>query len=75
MLARLWAQWKRFAQKLGDLQARLILTLIYFLVLGPFGLIVSGLRDPLKVKRPPQTSIWLPRPPESGSLENARRQF
>lgn len=75
MLARLWAQWKRFAQKLADLQARLILTLIYFLVLWPFGLIVSVLRDPLKVKRSPQTSIWLSRPPETGSLENARRQF
>lgn len=75
MLVRLWSQWKRFAQRLADLQARLILTLIYFLVLLPFGLIVSVLRDPLKVKRRSQTSIWLPRPPETGSLENARRQF
>ena len=75
MLARFWLQWKRFAQRVADFQARAILTLIYFLVLAPFGLIVSFLKDPLKTKHPPRSSVWLPRPPENASLENARRQF
>jgi hypothetical protein len=75
MLRTLWARWKRFAQKVGDFQARLILTVIYFLILGPFGLVVGFLRDPLRVKHAPQTSIWVPREPEHASLESAKRQF
>ncbi len=75
MLTTLWSRWKRFAQKVADFQARLILTVFYFLILGPFGLVVSFLRDPLRVKRAPQTSIWFPRQPENVGLETARRQF
>lgn len=75
MLARFWSQWKRFARRLADLQARVILTLIYVLILGPFGLIVRFARDPLNMKRPRQTSVWLTKPAETPSLENARRQF
>ncbi len=75
MLARLWARWKVFAQKVGDFQARLILTLLYFLILGPMGLFVRVLRDPLRTKHGPQTSVWVPRPAENDSLEIAKRQF
>lgn len=74
MLTRLWSQWKRFAQRLADFQARVILTLIYYLVLAPFGLIVSLLGDLLRTKRP-QTSTWVARPTEASSLQNARKQF
>jgi hypothetical protein len=75
MVKSLWARWKRFAQKVGDFQARVLLTLIYFLILGPFGLVVSVLRDPLKVKRGSETATWVPREAERVSLENAMRQF
>ena len=75
MLRTLWSRWKRFAQKVGDFQARLILTVIYFLILGPFGLVVSLLRDPLRVKHAPEASIWFRREPENVGLESAKRQF
>ena len=75
MLRTLWSRWKRFAQKVGDFQARLILTVIYFLILGPFGLVVSLLRDPLRVKHAPQTSIWFLREPEPAGIDGAKRQF
>lgn len=75
MLKTLWSRWKHFAQKVGDFQARLILTVIYFLILGPFGLVVGFLRDPLKVKHAPQTSIWVQRESEDAGLESAMRQF
>ncbi len=75
MLARLWAQWKRFAQKVGDFQARVVLTLLYFIILGPMGVIVRTLRDPLRIKHALRASVWLPKPEENASLEVARRQF
>ena len=75
MLRDLWSRWKRFAQKVADFQARLILTIVYFLILGPFGLVVSLFRDPLKVKHPPKVPQWIPRPVELPTLENSRRQF
>ncbi len=75
MLTGLWARWKQFAQKVGDFQARVIITLLYFLILGPMGMVVRILRDPLRIKRAPQTSVWLPKLAEKASLEFARRQF
>lgn len=75
MLARLWGQWKRFAQKVGDFQARVLLTLLYFAILGPMGVVVRILKDPLRIKHAPKASVWLPKPAENASLEVARRQF
>ncbi len=75
MFARLWAQWKRFAQKVGDFQARVILTLLYFIILGPMAVVVRIMKDPLRIKHTPQASVWSPKPAEKASLEVARRQF
>ncbi len=75
MLARLWARWKTFAQKIGDFQARVILTLLYFVIFGPMALVVRVLKDPLRIKHAPQASVWLPKPAEDTSVEVARRQF
>ncbi len=75
MLARLWGRWKQFAQRVGDFQARLLLTLLYFLLLGPMGMVVRILRDPLRIKHASKTSVWIPKSEENDSLEIARRQF
>lgn len=75
MLARLWSQWKLFARKVADFQARLLLTLIYFLILGFFGVVVRVFGDPLVIRRPAPGSLWIPNAVESPSLEQARRQF
>ncbi len=75
MLARLWGQWKGFAQKIGDFQARVILTLLYFVIFGPMAMVVRILKDPLRIKHAPQASVWSPKPAENPSLEVARRQF
>jgi len=75
VLTRLWAQWKRVAQRIGDFQARIILTLLYYLLLGVAGLCVRLLRDPLQMRHLPRMSVWVARPPDRGSLEDARRQF
>lgn len=75
MLGRIWTRWKAIGQRIGDFQARVILTVLYFLLLGPPALIIKLLRDPLKLRRPPHESAWIPGPEEPVSMESARRQF
>ena len=48
---KLWSGWKRFAKKIGDFQARVILTILYFVIIGPFALIVRWGADPLSLKK------------------------
>jgi hypothetical protein len=72
---RFWEGWKRFGRKLGDLQARALLTVFYFVVLPPFALVVRWATDPLAVK-PRTPRGWRPRTPPAGTaLERGRRQF
>lgn len=75
MLSRFWARWKVLAQRIGDFQARVILTVVYFLVLGPMALLLRVFRDPLSLKPPSRPSTWTPKPVQPESLETARRQF
>jgi len=46
----LWAGWKRIGKRLGDFQARAILTVLYFVVVAPFALLVRFAADPLSIK-------------------------
>jgi hypothetical protein len=49
-LSELWVAWKRIARKIGDFQARVLLTIFYFILLAPFALIVRYTSDPLAIK-------------------------
>ncbi len=72
-LRRLWEGWKRVGRKIGDFQARVLLTLFYFVILAPFALGVRLLADPLGLKRP---AGWLPVAPSKDTpLARAGRQF
>ena len=75
-LRKLWRGWLRFGQFLGDILARVVLTLFYFTVFVPFGLGVTLLSDPLQVRKE-GTRTWLPREvqDDQASLANAARQF
>ena len=54
-MKKLWENWKKLAKKIGDFQARLILTILYFVIVAPFALIVRFAADPLLIKpRTPQ---------------------
>lgn len=70
-VTRLSAAWKRFAHRIADFQARVLLTLIYA-VFAPFGLMVRWFFDPLDVKKRP--ADWINHPPETTDLDWARRQ-
>ena len=71
-LKRLWAAWKRIAHRIGDFQARVLLTLIYAVLVLPFGLVIRFFSDPLKINKRP--SNWLNHPQETTDLHWARRQ-
>jgi len=72
-LRRLWQGWKRVGKKIGDFQARVLLTVFYFVILAPFALGVRLLADPLALKR---RAGWHPvTPPAITPLQRAGRQF
>jgi hypothetical protein len=73
MWKRLWEAWKRLARRIGDFQAHVLLTLIYAVVVLPFGVGVRLFADPLRVKRRP--AQWLDHPEELADLNWARRQW
>ncbi|MGH7305165.1 MAG: hypothetical protein ACRELZ_17920 [Candidatus Rokuibacteriota bacterium] len=75
MLTSTWAAWKGFARRIGDLQARALLTVFYFIVVGPFAIGLKALRDPLRLKLP-SSGGWIDRPdPPEVVARQARRQF
>jgi len=74
LVRRLWQGWKRIGRKIGDVQARVLLTIFYFVIVAPFALAVRVFADPLGLK--PKTSKgWRPRTAGTPALEQARRQF
>jgi hypothetical protein len=71
-LKRVWAVWARFAHKIGNFQARVLLSVLYAVFVFPFGVIVHLFSDPLRIKKRPTS--WLDHPDEPSSLEWARKQ-
>jgi len=72
MLKRLWQAWKALGRKIGNFQARVLLTVFYALLVLPFGLAVRFFADPLRIKRLP--AQWLDHSDEPTDLQWARRQ-
>lgn len=73
-LKRAWEAWKRFAFWLGDKQATLIYTILYFIMVGPVALARRLVSDPLLTKARHQPTFWRPRPHSPVTLAEARRQ-
>ena len=63
----------RFSERFGSMLSRLLLTVLYFALLGPFALVYQLFADPLHLKRRPQGnwSAWQSR---NETLAQARRQ-
>jgi hypothetical protein len=72
MLKRVWEAWKKIAQKIGNFQARVLLTVFYGVIVLPFGLAARLFADPLHIKKKP--TEWLQHPDEAYDLEWARKQ-
>ncbi len=71
-LVALWQAWKRLAHKIGNFQARVLLTLIYAILLFPFGIAVRLFSDSLAIKKRP--ARWNDSPSEAQDMAWARRQ-
>jgi uncharacterized Tic20 family protein len=69
---RAWQWWKDLAHKIGNFQARVILSIFYAVLVLPFGLAARWFSDPLRIKKRPEQ--WLDHPNEAYDLEWARKQ-
>jgi hypothetical protein len=69
-----WEAWKRFAHWLGDKQATLIYTILYFAMIGPVALARRAFTDPLLVRARENQTFWCPRRHTEPTLAEARRQ-
>jgi hypothetical protein len=70
-----WSAWRELAGYIGDFQARLLLTIFYFVLVPPFGLLARYGVDPLQLRRAPTPSAWSARSPVKPTLESGRSQF
>jgi hypothetical protein len=68
--------WMRLASALGYVNSRVLLTLMYYLVLTPYGFVMrlAG-RDPLKRRGKPGESYWIPRKTTRQTREQFERLF
>jgi hypothetical protein len=75
LLKRAWARWKVVAHVIGNFQARVLLTLFYFVVVPPFALIVKLFKDPLALRGGAAESYWVSRPAPDPPEIHGTRQF
>ncbi len=62
-----------FSERFGNMLSRTFLTLLYFLVLGPFALIYQLVADPLHLRRQSKGNWWNWQA-SNETLKAARRQ-
>jgi len=70
----LCSKWKVFAKKIGIFQSRLILTIFYFSIFAPFGIIFSLLKDELRIRKR-QKSTWIRKAKQCQTLEAMKEQY
>lgn len=75
LLKLAWARWKVIAHIIGNFQARVLLTLFYFVVVPPFALIVKLFKDPLALRGGAGDSYWVSRPAPDPPELHGKRQF
>jgi hypothetical protein len=69
-----WQGWKAFGHFLGNLIARVALTIFYFTIFMPFALGVKWFSDPLHLKMT-SAKLWQSRITGDQTLEEVLRQF
>ena len=70
--AKISARWKKIGHAIGNFQARVLLTVIYYVLVMPFGLAVRLFSDSMHSKKRPEK--WFDHPAISNTLEEAQRQ-
>jgi len=68
--------WMRFAVLLGHVNSRILLTLVYYLVVTPYGVVTRLVgRDPLRRRGAKSESYWVGRKTTRQSREQFERLF
>ncbi len=62
-----------FSERFGNLLSRILLTVLYYAVLGPFAMAYQRVADPLRLRRPAKSN-WTPWERPDASLKTARKQ-
>ena len=70
-LSKVWEVWKKVGLFIADVVSRVILTIFYFTIFLPFGLMVTLFSDQLDMKD--LTPSWLERKTRDLTLDDARR--
>ncbi len=73
-LQKFWEGWKKFGRFMGDLIAHVVLTLLYFTIFLPVGVLMRLLADRLDIKED-KKSVWVDRQTNDLALDDARRLF
>jgi hypothetical protein len=73
-LRRFWKVWKHFGELISNLVGRIILTIFYFTIFLPFGLLIRFLGDPLAIK-PGKGAQWVNREVDDQTMESARKPY
>ena len=63
----------QFTERFGNMLSRIFLTLLYFLLLGPFAIFYRMVADPLHVRKR-KSGNWTAWVPSNETLAAARRQ-
>lgn len=71
-LKSLWQKWKKIASFIGKVQTAIILSLIYYLIITPLGILTQII--PLISQQTP-SSYWLKREKESTKLSDFYKQY
>jgi len=70
-LSKVWEVWKKVGLFIADVVSRIILTIFYFTIFMPFGLVITFFSDQLDIKD--LTPSWLERKTRDLTLDDARR--
>jgi len=79
-LKKFWENWKKFGHFIGDWVARIFLTIFYWTVFVPFGLIGRFTSDRLNQNKwsgtefEQNTPSWIARTTNDNTIEDARGQ-
>lgn len=70
-ISRFWEQWKKVAEKIGNFQAGIIFSILYFLLVLPMGIIASRFLDILATRSFPK---WQELQDTTSSLKKMKLQ-
>ncbi|MBI2625281.1 MAG: hypothetical protein HYW70_03030 [Candidatus Nealsonbacteria bacterium] len=68
-IKKIWGKWKGVTRVWGVFNSYIILTLFYFLIIGP----VAIVRKLIKLRQTPQNSYWIKK--EESDPESYKHQF